>query len=74
MFIVIEMQTDSENNVATIVDTYATQNEADSKFFLILSAAAVSSVPLHAAAILRNDGRMVRFESYNHQPDQNEEE
>lgn len=66
MYIVIEMQTDAENNVATIVDTFATQNEADSKFFLILSSAAVSTVPIHAATILRNDGRMVRFESYNH--------
>lgn len=74
MYIVIEIQTYNDGQVGTIVDNYPNQNQADSKFFSILSAAALSNVPIHSAAILTAEGRMVRFESYNHQPVQSEEE
>ena len=73
MFIVIEIQTYNDGNVGTIVNSYASQNQADSKFFSILAAAALSDVPIHAAAILTAEGRMVRFESYNHNQNNEEE-
>lgn len=68
MFIVIEIQTDG--SVATIVNQYATINEAEAKFHQILAAAAVSSVPVHAAVILSNTGSLVRFEYFSHGVDE----
>lgn len=66
MYIVIEIQTNASGEVATIVNTYPSQAQADSKYYSILSAAALSTVPVHSAVILTNEGRMVRFESYTH--------
>ena len=74
MYIVIEIQTNADGTVGTIVNSYNSSAQADSKYYSILASASLSSVPVHSAVIIKNDGRMVRFESYNHQPVQNEEE
>lgn len=68
MFIVIEIQTNADGTVGTIVNSYASQPQAESKYHTILAAAALSAVPVHAAVILTNDGRMVSFQSYDHRP------
>lgn len=67
MYIVIEIQTAANGTVSTIVNDYSNSAQADSKFFSILASAALSNVPVHAATILTNEGRMVRFESYTHE-------
>lgn len=72
MYIVIEIQTSKEGKVATLVNAYESAAEADSKYYTILAAAALSNVPVHSAVIIKNDGRMVRFESYNHQTEEEE--
>ena len=65
MYIVIEIQKTGDN-LSTLVTTHNTQNEAESKFYTILSYAAVSKVPLHAASLLSEDGRCFRSEVYEH--------
>ena len=41
-------------------------NEATSLFYSVLSAAAVSSVPLHAAVLMMNNGAVVKREMFDH--------
>ena len=65
MFLVIEIQK-TGNQLSHIVTTHETQNEAESKFYTVLSYAAVSELDLHAATILREDGRCIRTGCYEH--------
>ena len=66
-YIVIEMQKGQNGKISTIVNAYETLNEAESKFFTIMSAAAISSVPQHGAFILHVDGNVSRNEIYTHE-------
>ena len=66
MYIVIELQTNAEGTVAMLTNQYPTQNEAESKFHLVLGYAAVSSLPKHACAIITEEGFLVRSEFYTH--------
>lgn len=63
-YIVSEIQTDSENNVAILNWQFDSINEADSKYYQILSVAAVSNIHIHAAMIFTNEGVKVKSQSY----------
>lgn len=65
MFIVMEIQKTGDQ-IATLVNTYATRNEADSKFHTVLAAAAISNVPLHACVMMTETGAPLRYENYVH--------
>lgn len=65
LYVVIELQKNGDS-IANIVTTHATRNEADSKFFAVLSAAAISTVEKHACSLLTEDGICVRSEVYEH--------
>lgn len=70
MFIVLEFQTDAAGNTAVVPPTtYATLNEAKSKYHQILSVAAVSSVVYHSAAIMYSNGNLIESECFEHIPD-----
>lgn len=66
MYVVIELQT-SNGQVAPIVNSYETLNEAYQKYYLILSAAAVSSVSVHTAIIVSDKGAIIAAESFEHE-------
>lgn len=66
MYIVIELQTNASGQVSNIVSAYATIEAAYSKYFTVLSAAAVSSMPVHAAVILDNKGMQVASQYFEH--------
>lgn len=66
MFIVIELQTSANGQVSNIVTSHATIEQAYSKFYTILAAAAVSSVPVHAATILNNYGEEIDHKAFEH--------
>ena len=72
MFIVIEMQT-TDGTTAVLTDAYADLNTAYQKYHLILSAAAVSSVPTHTAVILSENGNVVASECFAHAEPEEEE-
>ena len=72
MFIVIELQTINDSQVANIVNAYTEQKVAEQKYHTILAAAAVSSLPCHAAVMLDEKGRMIKSEFYTHEVAQNE--
>lgn len=65
-YLVIEIQTDADGNVATLITQKDDLNEATSVFYSVLSAAAVSSVPVHAAVLLMNNGAVVKREVFDH--------
>lgn len=66
MYLVIEIQKDGEQ-LAPLVSAYGAQNEAESRFHQILAAAAVSSVPVHAAALLSEEGFLLCSGCYKHE-------
>ena len=65
MYIVLEIQTST--TVATIVDSYADRNQAESKYHQILTAAALSSVPKHSAVLMNDGGQTMKNETYIHE-------
>lgn len=66
MYIVIELQTNG-TQTANIVTSHATRAEAESKYHLVLSAAAVSNVEIHAAVMLTADGMVINSQAYHHE-------
>lgn len=66
MFIVIELQTSESGQVGNIVTAFPTIEQAYSKYYTILSAAAVSSVHVHAAVILNNYGELIDSKAFEH--------
>ena len=65
-YIVIELQKNAEGVVSNIVTEHANLNEAESKYFSVLAAAAVSTIPVHSAVIVSEEGFPVRHEFYKH--------
>ena len=71
-YIVIEMQT-TNGVTATLHNTYDNYPQAEQKYHTVLAAAAVSSVPLHSAAMLTERGNLVKYECYDHSETSEEE-
>ena len=66
-YIVIELQKNSDGSVGNHVYAYNEKAEAESKYYAILSAAAVSSVPVHSAIIIQEDAVPVQYKSFSHE-------
>ena len=66
MFIVLELQA-TEETVAHIFTTYSDQAQAESNYHLVLSSAAVSTVPMHSVLLMAADGQVLRSETYEHE-------
>lgn len=65
MYIVIEIQKTGKQ-VSTLTYAYENQNEADSKFYAIMSAAAISSVPTHSAMVIDEKCAIYQCATYEH--------
>ena len=65
-YIVMELQTGTAT--ATLVNQYGDRAAAESAFHGILASAAVSSVPVHAAVLMTEEGFVLRKECYKHTP------
>lgn len=72
MFIVIETQTNADKTVGMIPVAFEDENQAKAKYHQILSVAAISNVPVHAAFLVRDDGYMMISESFRHEEESNE--
>lgn len=66
MFIVIELQTDSEGNVANLVTSHKERNDAEAKYHQILMAGAKSTLSCHSAVMLDERGNLEKSEYYLH--------
>ena len=63
---VTEIQEYQDGTTSTPSFAYENRNEAEAKYHAILSAAAVSSVPIHSAMMFQSDGSPVKHESFTH--------
>ena len=66
MYIVIELQKNAEGAVSNIVTAFENLAEAESKYYTILAAAAISKVPVHSAIIVSEEGFPVKHQCYKH--------
>lgn len=69
-YIVVELQTNADGTVGNLVYAYDTQAEAESKYNAVLSAAALSSLPVHAAVLLDSTGFVLERKAYKHKTEQ----
>lgn len=63
-YIVTEFQTTSADVTSAITTVHATREEAEQKYHLILSAAAVSGLKYHGALIMDAFGEIFKVEHY----------
>ena len=63
-YVVIELQTLANGQVANIVNSYTDIRDANAKYHTILAAAAKSNLPAHAAVILTNEGYVQAQQCY----------
>ena len=69
-YIVIELQTGADGAVGNLVWAHDSEDAAWSKYHAVLSAAAVSELPMHAATLLRSDGTLVESRCFVHGQDE----
>ena len=67
MYIVVELQKNAEGVVSNIVTSHETLAEAESKYYSVLAAAAVSEIPVHSAVIVSEEAFPVKHQCYKHQ-------
>lgn len=65
-YIVIELQ-NTNGSVAHLFDAYDDRNQAESKYHLVLSAAAVSQIPVHTAVLMTDEGFTLESKCYEHE-------
>ena len=73
-FIVLEIQTHEDGNIGTLINAYENINEAEHRYHEILSAAAISELPVHTAFFLTNEGTCIKGEKYIHEQSEPEPE
>lgn len=66
MYIIIEIQKNQNNQIATLVNSYTDKNLAQQKYHQVLAAASVSSLLIHSAVMLNEDGYLIKKQSYYH--------
>ena len=66
MYYIFEIQKQLDGTCAHLLTTAETENEAKSKFHQVMAAAAISSVPIHTAVVLTDEGVPIMRETYRH--------
>ncbi len=74
VYYVFELQTYGDGTGTAIPMSYPTLREAESKFYLILSAAALSTVYRHGAVLMTEEGIVMKQEVFTHMVEENTEE
>ena len=67
MYVVIELQSNSDGTIGNIVTSYDNEQEAAAKYHQILSAGAISNIYKHSAFMLNDDGWCMKSECYKHE-------
>lgn len=68
MYIVMEIQTNVDNTIGILTWSFANQNLAEEQFHRVLTTAATSNLPKHAACLVSEEGFPLRHECYTHVP------
>lgn len=64
MYIVMEIQVFADGKVSSPCLAYTDRKKAESKYYNILSSAALSSLPVHSAVLLTDTGKELLHGSY----------
>ena len=64
MYIVIELQTNTDGQIGNLVTAYEDRNQAESKFHQIMAAAAISELPVHSAIMVDEMGMVCKQDCY----------
>lgn len=67
MYIVLEIQTNADGTIGSLITQHTALNDAESKYHEVLRYAAISRLPVHAAVLLNNEGMLIRSERYIHE-------
>lgn len=67
MFYILEIQQYQDMSYGHIVHWADTLNQAESKFYTVLAAAAISELPTHSVALIDTDGNQRLRGSYKHE-------
>ena len=70
MFVVLELQTNENGSIGSLIYTYNSRAEAESKYHSVLSAAAISDVPVHTAVMMDNRGMNIFSQHYLHEDEE----
>ena len=65
-YIVQEIQTTNGTTALVTPQIFTDRNQADSAYFTVLAAAAISQVEEHSVLMYMSDGKVVRCDGYNH--------
>lgn len=65
-YVVIEIQTNQDGTVGTLVTAYDDSLHAESAYHSVLASAALSSLPRHAATLLTTEGSFIDARCYEH--------
>lgn len=65
-YILIELQTNADGTVGNLVTAYDDLDQAESAWHSVLAAAAISTLPVHAAVLINNLGEVVESRHYEH--------
>ena len=68
----IENQVRTDGSMGLLYDHFEDINEALAKYYTICAAAAVSEIPYHSAAIIRDDGIMIEGRVFDRRVDEEE--
>ena len=74
MFIVIELQTNDSGELGNLVWSFDKKKEAESKYYSVLSAAAMSNAPVHSAVVLDEQGSLLNSHVFFHKTEEDENE
>ena len=66
IYIVTEIQTNTDNTVTVLTNNFTDRQDAESKYHYVLSFAAKSTLPVHAVSIQTNEGQVVEYKYYKH--------
>lgn len=72
-YLVIEIQTNADGKIGILTFSYDDRNEAESKYHAVLSAAAISALPMHTCDLIQADGVLLARQSYVHEQATEEE-
>lgn len=70
----IENQVRTDGSMGLLYDHFEDLNAALAKYYTICAAAAVSEIPYHSAAIIRDDGIMIEGRVFDRRVDEEKEE
>ena len=72
-YIIVEVQTYDNGSIGHLTYQLGDQSSAEQKYHTCLAAAAVSTLPCHAVAMLDSQGRLIKREMYKHDTEESTE-